>query len=243
VPIGDCAAEELPATGSWAPEGADIGRVACWIEGGEAVVEWSHERDGLVIRVARGNRDEGGAIGLWQEIGFAVWSAIRQANGGVDPDAYPNAIEQATLFMLPADLRDSCGRGNIRAIETDNGNITLTPVASLSCDLPSGAGADRLEVRQLPPSTQFSPDTIIGFEARARGIEPGECATAQRAHGRWSIGDEEVGAVVCYPIQDGSANISWTLTDRDLYLWAIRDDGNQPALWDWFTANARFIGQ
>ena len=39
VPDGDCAAEELPGTGTWAPEGVDVGRVACWIEDGEAVVE------------------------------------------------------------------------------------------------------------------------------------------------------------------------------------------------------------
>ena len=194
----------------------------------------AHERDGLVIRVARGNRDEGGAIGLWQSIGFAVWAAIREATGGVDPDAYPNGDEQAALAMLPVDLRDTCARGPLREYETESGTTTITPLASLSCDLPAGAGADQLEVRLLPHSTQFSPEIIIGAEARARGIEPGDCATANQAHGRWSIGEEEVGAVVCYRPSNGSANVSWTRTEHDLYLWALRDDGDQAALWDWF---------
>jgi predicted Ser/Thr protein kinase len=242
VPDGDCAAEELPATGMWTPEGPDVGRVACWIEGGDAVVEWSHDRDRLVFRVARANRDEGGAIGLWQSIGFAVWAAIREAAGGVDPNAYPTSAEQELLAMLPPDLRDACVRGDRSALETESGDTKLVPVASLSCDLPVGAGADLLEVRWLPRSTQFTPDIIIGFEARVRGIEPGDCATTGRAHGRWSIGGEEVGAVVCYKPTGRSANVSWTRTDRNLYLWAIREDGNQPGLWEWFTNTARFIG-
>ena len=242
VPEGDCAAEELPATGAWTPEGPDVGRVACWIEGGDAVVEWSHDRDRLVFRVARANRDEGGAIGLWQSIGFAVWAAIREAAGGVDPDAYPNAIEHAALDLLPVDLRELCQRADAHALGTDSGNTEILPIASLTCDLPPGSGADTLDVRLLRPSAQYTPESVIGLEARLRSIEPGDCATDGRAHGRWSVGDEEVGAVVCYRTTEQSANISWTRTDRDLYLWAIRRDGDQQRLYAWFAANARFIG-
>ena len=240
TPAGDCVTE-LPATGSWSIGETAIGQAACWIEGADAVVEWSHDRDALVFRAARANRDEGGVIGIWQSTGLAVWSALRTANGGIDPDVFPTSAEQEVLAMLPADLRDTCARGPIRALDTDFGDVTVVPVASLSCALPPGAGADRLEVRLLPRSKNFSPDTIIGAEARARGVEPGDCATAGRALGRWSIGEQEVGAVVCYPLPDRSANVSWTRTAQDLYLWAIRNDGDQAGLWDWFTKTARFI--
>jgi serine/threonine protein kinase len=242
VPDGDCAID-VPGTGSWAIGEEVVGQAACWIEGTDAVVEWSHDRDGLVFWAARGNRDERGVVfGIWQSIGLAVAANIREAGGGVDPDAYPTSTEQELLSMLPANLRDTCLRGDPSALETESGDTRLVPVASLSCDLPPGAGADLLEVRWLPESTQFNPDIIIGFEARVRGIEPGDCATTGRAHGRWSIGDQEVGAVVCYKLTDRSADVSWTRTDRNLYLWAIRNDGDQPGLWEWFTNTARFIG-
>jgi hypothetical protein len=74
VPAGDCAID-LPATGSWSIGGVVVGQAACWIEGSDAVVEWSHDRDALVFRASRANRDEGGVIGLWQATGLAVWAA------------------------------------------------------------------------------------------------------------------------------------------------------------------------
>jgi serine/threonine-protein kinase len=248
-PEGDCAAQ-VPATGSWSIENTVVGQAACWIEGPDAVVEWSHDRDALVFRMARGNRDEGGVIGLWQSTGFAIWAAIRELTGGVDPEAFPNAAEAELLGRLPIDIGATCRRGSYDGLPDvplrapQNGSVVGTgpPLASLVCDVPGQPMALEARVTLSASGALDAEDADAWISNRLylHGLEAGDCATTPEAHGRWSSGGEDAGAIAC-TTSEGMAMLYWSRTDDDFVGIASRADGDAAALYDWWQTNAPFI--
>ena len=248
-PEGDCAVQ-VPAAGSWSIEGTVVGHAACWIDGSDAVVEWSHDRDALVFRMARGNRDEGGVIGLWQSTGFAVWAAIRELTGGVDPDAFPNAAEQELLDRLPVDIGATCRRGSYDGLPDvplrapQNGSVvgTRPPLASLDCDVPGQPIALEARVTLSASGALDAEDADAWISNRLylHDLDAGDCSTTPEAHGRWSSGGEDAGAIAC-TTSDGVAQLLWSRTDDDFVGIASRADGDAAALYDWWQTNAPFI--
>jgi hypothetical protein len=244
VPDGDCATD-LPGVGSWSIDETIVGQAACWIEGADAVVEWSQDRDGLVFRVARANRDEGGVIGLWQQTGLAAWTAAAPSPTG---DVFPNAAEVALLGAMPEQWRGTCQRGRYNPLESNNGS--RTPIASLECAPGVSDGASSVLVRSFGPEAAKNgyPGGVLslvgggGVNAAGPPVPPGDCAVSKRANGRWQRAGTDVGALLCYTESaTGDAILWWTYDADALVVKAINQRGDSAALYDWFEQTARFI--
>jgi hypothetical protein len=83
-------------------------------------------------------------------------------------------------------------------------------------------------------------DAWISNRLYLHGLEAGDCATTPEAHGRWSSGGEDAGAIAC-TTSEGMAMLYWSRTDDDFVGIASRADGDAAALYDWWQTNAPFI--
>ena len=167
-----------------------------------------------------------------------------------DPSAFPTADETELLDRLPPDIAVSCERGSYSGLPEVtlraplNGTVagTRPPLASLTCEVPGSPV--RMEAR-LTLSASGSLDTEnadawVSNRLYLHRLQAGDCATSPRAHGRWTSGGEDAGAIAC-TTADGEAIIYWSKTDGDFYGVIRRADGDSKALYDWWKANNIFI--
>ena len=95
-------------------------------------------------------------------------------------------------------------------------------LAAVGCraDFP---GVDGLLLRQAEPASLTD---VLDSESRP----PGECATQVGVDGTWAQGP-----LSCYDNNAGVAALQWGYADRGLFLVAVRDDGDNAGLWQWWS--------
>ena len=161
-------------------------------------------------------------------------------------DIYPNAAEAALVATLPADLATTCVRGSYLAVSSEFGQ--RRPLASLTCTPPASTGVNLVEVRRFPyfgTSTGnggFTTESAISGMARRYQTKGGDCATQTRVNGRWELGDEDAGAIICYrDPTTGDAILWWSYKDAAVLVKAVNQRGETPAVYTYFDRIARFI--
>ena len=77
-------------------------------------------------------------------------------------------------------------------------------------------------------------------DRRSPASSPVTALRARQAHGRWTSGGEDAGAIAC-TTANGEAIIFWSKTDGDFVGVVRRADGDSEALYDWWKTNAPFI--
>ena len=158
-------------------------------------------------------------------------------NGSADEngDDFPGQAEAALLVRLPAEIRDSCGRGS--AIDIGRPFLSGDNPANLICFPPPGSGAVTVRLHE------FGDAALAGaaFEAAPQMIdsqvEP--CPSEQSTPSRWTMGGVS-GSVTCYSVLNPSelatpsAHIAWVYDDVPLVGVATRNDSRQGDLYAWW---------
>ncbi len=125
--------------------------------------------------------------------------------------------------------------GSYRATLTGFG--PAHPLASLACSPLASAGVNIVEIRKYPflgttaGNTGFTTEAAISDIAGERhGTTGGDCATRTRVNGRWELGDEDAGAIVCYldPVT-GDAVLWWSYKDASVLVRAANQRGEREA--------------
>ena len=202
----------------------------------------------LVVIVAAGILLGGGAFGSGASPSPSPTGAgVASSSPSASPteDVFPNAAEMALLGILPADVAKTCQRGSYFEVETNAvDHKARKPEASLRCPQLAASGANELVVRHFGAKTVLEgiTEAIVSAVARVHSSPGGDCATARRANGRWDLGGEDVGAIVCYvDTGTGDAVLYWSYKDFAILIKATNQRGDSPALYAFFQQVARFI--
>ena len=240
LPPGDCEVD-APAVGTWSVTSQEIGAVACYLEGGNAVIEWAYQELGLIVRAYRSNNDESGISTWWVDNRGTIGSGLTGPTAS--EAAFPTAAEEALLATIPSRFTTACERGSYDLLKTDQGGTTVRPIASVSCAQPSGQGPAELVVDflQLMRSNDLTADSIVAATAKAYGAPAGDCANSGRAAGRWSVGDREVGSIVCSRAANLEAFIEWSYDAKQLLARTHAQSDDERPLYTWWAQNARLI--
>ncbi len=150
VPAGDCEATS-PAFGRWSQGAREVGSVACYLDGIDAVIEWTHDDEAMLVRTTFPYSDVKSAVSWWVDTRDLLGSTQL---GVAAP--FPSTAEAALISRLPDDLNDDCGRGSYGPIANDP---PVKPIASIRCAQTPGPGATQLEVRQSATSKASRPGT------------------------------------------------------------------------------------
>ncbi len=161
-------------------------------------------------------------------------------------DVYPNQAEATLLAALPADLAETCVRGSNKATVTGFGSEY--PIASVTCTPLASSGVNTVEIRRYPflgttaGNTGFTTESAISDLAGRYSTTGGDCATKTRVNGRWTIGGEDAGAIVCFvdPVT-GDAVLWWSYQDASMLVRAVNQRGEPKAAYKFFDQVARFI--
>jgi serine/threonine protein kinase len=161
-------------------------------------------------------------------------------------DAYPNAAEAALLATLPDDLAATCARGSYKGIDSEGGEGR--PLVSLACTPLVGSGVNLVEVRRFPylgtsgGNRGFTTEAAISGMAPKYGTIGGDCAKRTRVNGRWNLGGEDAGAIICYrDPTTGDAVLWWSYKNASVLVKAVNQRGEAPAVYTYFDRVARFI--
>ena len=151
--------------------------------------------------------------------------AGQETQAGEVPSA-EEALAQLQAF-IPAGIVESCGPPS----------ITGTAIAEVECELPDGSGADWVHYSLFASVDEM--DASFDRWISSLDVEEGaSCADTEAAVGPYSIGDQEVGRVVCTPIENSGAWIRWTDERIAVESSAMREDGDHEALYEWWTGDS-----
>ena len=141
------------------------------------------------------------------------------------------------------------------------------PTGSVDCTPPTGSGADAVSVRLfdgIEGQGDAEVSTILtkfgGGLAPAKGggspLPTVGCGSSWISSGRWTLADRDAGAILCYRgseggrvakdedgrwVERGAAWLYWSYADPPIFAWAMREDGDSAALYDWWSKTARFV--
>jgi serine/threonine-protein kinase len=167
-------------------------------------------------------------------------------NASATLGAFPSDAEAALLHALPADLSEVCQRGSYKAMDAGFGQGH--PLASLSCKLPAGTGANEIDIWRfrflgtLAGNSGFTTESFISIIAGPKNIPGGDCRVSPRANGRWELSGEDAGAIICYhDAATGDAILYWTYKDYAILVEATNSRGDSAALYAYFRQVAPFI--
>ena len=173
-------------------------------------------------------------------------SAVPGASATEGP--FPSGPEAELLGALPADLAESCARGPYRPVGSDIIVGSGHPLASLLCTPSSSTEASSVQVWRFPflgttaGNSGFTTESAISGLAGRFGTRAGDCKTSGRVNGRWIVGGEDAGAIVCYiDPKTGDANLWWSYKDASVLVQAINQRGEREALYGFFEKYAKFI--
>ena len=172
-------------------------------------------------------------------------STLPSAAASSTEDVFPDAAEAALLEKLPKSLAAACERGSYDLVRTDfgvNGHGKV-PAASVSCRPTGDPGVNIVLVRAFEyGGADFNVDTAVSGLAAAARVPGGDCASSRRANGRWKLGGEDAGAIVCWvDSSTGDAILAWSYPGSKILVKATNQRGDSAALYAWFEQNARFI--
>ena len=166
--------------------------------------------------------------------------------------AFPSKAESDFLAVLPPEIAADCQRGSYAILAQAAFEAWPAPDVSVTCALAPESGASSVLIRKFPPlgSGQgfASSHTLEGFvnyfADRVAHTPPGDCAQTSPAVGTWSIGDEDVGSVVCYTeTATGDAVMYWSYEDERVLVKAINQRGEDDGLRQFFDSYRRFIAR
>ncbi|CAN5526013.1 hypothetical protein BH20CHL6_BH20CHL6_10930 [soil metagenome] len=151
--------------------------------------------------------------------------------GELNEGLFPNAAEILVLERIPSDIRDNCTRPF--APELAGAVVTI--------DCRPAEGADLVSYGQYASHEDMveAYQRTVDFFAVPEG---GDCATDGRAEHPYAIEGESVGRIMCAQAPNGSAVIHWTDERLDIRGVAYRRDGDQAALFDFWSAGAGPLG-
>jgi hypothetical protein len=236
VQPGDCEVD-APAIGLWSLGAGPLGTVLCYQDGVNGVIEWTLDEETLLLKVSVPYADEKGMLDLW--IGYRD-----KVGSNVGSAPFPTTAEEALLRRLPTSLRADCQRGSYGLIAN---KLRVKPVASITCPLGPDSGAKRVDLLQISDFEDVTASEVVA----AIGAEPGRCPRTGPADDRWSNGERDVGAVVCYADLLDQI-VAWSYDDDRLVARASSRGGADLApgagaafarLWDWWLASAKTISQ
>jgi serine/threonine-protein kinase len=202
----------------------------------------------LTLLVGFGAWVVGGSTGTGSIPSNSPTTSVADATLAPSPteDIYPNAAETALLAALPADLAETCARGSYKATLTGFGSGR--PLASVTCTPLATSGVNTVDLRKYPflgttaGNTGFTTESAISDLAGRYGTTGGDCATKTRVNGRWTIGGEDIGAIVCFvdPVT-GDAVLWWSYKNASVLVRAVNQRGEHEAAYGFFDQVARFI--
>jgi len=164
--------------------------------------------------------------------GLAIILGVQQL-GSAGAPATLDAAQRDLQERLPLRIRDTCQ-------PSPAGQSLPRSTASLSCQL-EGAEARSVTFDSFTDAGLAS--LAFGDLKRAAGSPTDDCATAPSGGGRWAVGSEVGGRVLCYP-DDGASRIAWmyeTDVGGGLIGQARRQDDDWKSLYDWWVSTRAFI--
>ena len=159
-------------------------------------------------------------------------------------DRFPNATERALLGRLDPALARNCER----AAESDyprvalpgDKPITIPVQAGLRCALGGSQPDDVFLLHVTPTFTGAVTTEFIFFKRIAQTNAPaGDCSKETKAYQEWSFGLRS-GKLLCTASSE-RARVDWIFEGEDLLAWAIRDDSDRVALYQWWVDVGRLI--
>lgn len=108
-------------------------------------------------------------------------------------------------------------------------------LAALLCTSVPGNGADQVLVYRWNEATAMQADFQASY-VRNPDFVPGQCATGTGRHSRWQRDGQTVGGLACSTNDQGFATLTWEYDDRSVQLIAVREDGDNAALYQWWNS-------
>lgn len=215
---GECAVDRYAVHG-WTSndqEGGEVGQVACFLDGQQhAVIAWTDD-DAGTLAVASRTDDADASLYEW-------WSGlVDRAAGGSGDDAFPNGAETELLSHVPADLRDSCVRAELRPQE----------VASVQCFPESGAQTVFYNQYELVTGA------IDEYEALRQAAGVGQYVGATNAcpfENALTVDGRRTGRVFCAFNDQGHPYLVWSNRRLQIQSEATAPGTDVAALWAWWT--------
>ena len=129
------------------------------------------------------------------------------------------------LSMVPVEIVDSC----------QPPTFTTDAIAQVECNL-EDSGADWVSYALYLDNDAMNEE----FDDWTESLDAdpnADCQETPSAIGEYSIGDQQVGRVVCTPIGE-QAWMRWTDERLSVLSSALRNDGDHEALYEWWTGNS-----
>ena len=119
-------------------------------------------------------------------------------------------------------------------------SLTVHPAGQLRRQ--PGRGPALSLLRHVHRQRRLHDQSAISGIARRYGTKGGDCATQTRVNGRWKLGDEDAGAIICYlDPTTGDAILWWSYKDASVLVKAVNQRGERPRSTRYFDRVARFI--
>jgi hypothetical protein len=166
--------------------------------------------------------------------------------------AFPSRAEAEFLAVLPPEIAADCQRGSYATLATAAFEEWPAPDVSVTCALPVDSGASSVLIRKFPPlgtgqgfaSSHTLNHFVDLYADRIARAPAGDCSLMSPAVGRWSIGDQVVGAVVCHTeTATGDAVMYWSYEDERVLVKAVNQRGEDEGLRQFFDSYRRFIAR
>jgi class 3 adenylate cyclase len=188
--------------------------------------------------------DPGGA----SSSGSPSVSTSSAASAAAEDTSFPSKAEQALLDRIDDDVARHCERAEPDEVPQmtyplpggDPYSGPLAIEAGLRCTLGSGAEPDTVWYWHFTPV--WAASEFFFQTAGRRSVPPGDCATDDRAYGRWEFG-EDGGRVLCVA-GSRDAQLMWTYaSDERVMGIGVRGDGDIRAMYRWWREHARTLGE
>lgn len=113
-------------------------------------------------------------------------------------------------------------------------------LAAVTCTSVPGMGADELVVYRWRDAAAMQADFQASY-VRSPDYLPGQCSTGNGRHSRWQRDGQIVGGLACGTNSQGSATLTWEYDDRAVQVMAVRFDGDNAALYQWWNEARRTL--
>lgn len=158
---------------------------------------------------------------------------VTPSSGSPSPSAGGlTAQERALLDRIPSEFQPYCRRSSVP-------DGAVGGQVSLRCDLPqdsAGYGADSVwyDTFDLKSQMQLTFNALVDRQK----LPKGDCASsATDAADRWSLGTTFTGQLACY-VKDKAAWLIWTYEGDEVFVRAVRLNGDSAALRTWWNEHA-----
>jgi class 3 adenylate cyclase len=158
--------------------------------------------------------------------------------------AFPNEAEARLLARIDPTLIPSCGRAELAdsprtSLGSSNSTAGMPVAAGVRCRPAGDVDPDVVEYWASLETPYRDADTVFFSWAGTRKLPPGDCATNDRAYGKWENGLFS-GNVLC-AVTTRQATMMWTYSGQRIIAIAIREDSDGRLLYAWWRDHARTL--